>query len=128
MSQTQQPSRLSIREDRVLAHYRNEGDARQAADTLKTLGLSDTSSIMQHGNMFVFGFAAQAGHKAAEYLNALQVEGGAREAIAPHMKNAVIVAETKAALGGLKEVQHASADASNHVAHAAREQNQTITR
>jgi len=103
-----QPSQVKIKDDRVLAVFRNESDAATLSTELNGTHHVPTASG-QIGRMHGVGFEIPRGHSVAQCLDMLHLEGPARQAVEPHMQRGVVVANTKDALSGLRKVhQHES--------------------
>lgn len=102
-----QPSRLSINpEGRIVAHYRNEGDAHALTNRLQA-----DARIVNLGSMHAVAFVPPASHNAEQLMNTLQLDGPTRNAVAAPLTQAVIAAHTQAATQGLQHeiIHHAHA-------------------
>lgn len=96
MATQSQPSRASIREDRLLVSFRSESAALAAQQSMLALGLG-TGPVLEQDGKFNFGLAVEAGSSAKAIFSGLGFEESARAAMMPLLDKAILHANVKAA-------------------------------
>lgn len=102
-----EPSRLSIKQDQIIAHFRNETDAADLANRMPK-----TCQSGRIGTMHAVAFDT-IGLNVEQLSDLLQLSDATRVSALPRLQEAVIIGNTRDALNGLRDITHAQDHAVN---------------